>query len=236
MTVDWSMIAQVLLTALLSTLFMGVLAFRWQRSFEQRLNESLEEFKADLQLRTFERRSWWELKREAYAEIIESLVDLQYFIDRRLRENRRAARRSVIALRERGGRTLTDVFLREREGVAFAHARIAPGSHVVADMIAHWDLLEGPFHADRIDHSAAYSFGDGIHTNGAESFFSRLRRMIRGQHHRVGPTYLQGYAAHAAWLEDYRTTSNGDLVDRLIGAGLFAPVSRAWKGYWQREC
>lgn len=156
-------------------------------------------------------------------------------IDRRLRENRRAARRSVIALRERGGRTLTDVFLREREGVAFAHARIAPGSHVVADMIAHWDLLEGPFHADRIDHSAAYSFGDGIHTNGAESFFSRLRRMIRGQHHRVGPTYLKGYAAHAAWLEDYRTTSNGDLVDRLIGTGLFAPVSRAWKGYWQRE-
>ena len=86
MTVDWSMIAQVLLTALLSTLFMGVLAFRWQRSFEQRLNESLEEFKADLQLRTFERRSWWELKREAYAEIIESLVELQYCLDRRLRD------------------------------------------------------------------------------------------------------------------------------------------------------
>lgn len=155
-------------------------------------------------------------------------------IDRRLRENRRGDRRSVIALRERGGRILTDVFARESEGVIFATARIAPGSHVVADMIAHWDLLDPHFSADRIDHSEAYSLGGGIHTNGAESYFSRMRRMIRGQHHRVRPTYLRGYAAHAAWLEDHRRTSNGDLVDRLIRVGLLAPVSRPWKGYWQR--
>ncbi len=155
-------------------------------------------------------------------------------IDRRLRENRRAERRSVVALRERGGRTLTDVFCRESEGVTFAGNRIAPGSHVMADMIAHWDLLEGMFCTDRVDHSEAYSRGDGIHTNGAESYFSRLRRMIRGQHHRVGPTYLNGYAAHAAWLEDHCTISNGDLVEQLIVNSLCAPVSRAWKGYWQR--
>ncbi len=155
-------------------------------------------------------------------------------IDRRLRENRRAERRSVIALRERGGRILTDVFARESEGVAFANARIVPGSHVVADMIAHWDLLDPLFSIGRIDHSAAYSLGNGIHTNGAESYFSRMRRMIRGQHHRVTPTYLQAYVTHAAWLEDHRKTSNGGLVDRLILNGLLAPVSRAWKGYWQR--
>jgi transposase-like protein len=155
-------------------------------------------------------------------------------IDRRLRRNRRADRRSVIALRQRGGRMLTDVCVRESEGVAFAAARIVPGAHVVADMIAHWDLLDPLFSNDRIDHSESYSRGNGIHTNGAESYFARMRRMIRGQHHRVGPAYLKGYAAHAAWLEDYRKTSNGRLVDRLIVNGLLAPVSRAWKGYWQR--
>jgi transposase-like protein len=155
-------------------------------------------------------------------------------IDRRLRENRRAERRSVIVLRQRGGRTLIDAFARESEGVAFATARISPGSHVVADMIAHWDLLDPMFSTGRIDHSEAYSLGDGIHTNGAESYFSRMRRMIRGQHHRVGPTYLKGYAAHAAWLEDHRKASNGELMERLIVNGLLAPVSRAWKGYWQR--
>lgn len=48
----------------------------------------------------------------------------------------------------------------------------------------------------------------GIHTNGAESYFARMRRMIRGQHHRVGPAYLKGYVAHAAWLEDLRKASS----------------------------
>jgi hypothetical protein len=147
--------------------------------------------------------------------------------------NQRSDRRSVIALRERGGRILTDVFVRESDGVAFANSRIALGSNVVTDMIARWDLLDGPFRADRIDHSESYSLGGGIHTNGAKSYFSRMRRMIRGQHHRVQSAYLRGYAAHAAWLEDHRKMSNGGLVDRLIVNGLLAPVSRNWKGYWQ---
>lgn len=41
----------------------------------------------------------------------------------------------------------------------------------------------------RIDHSEAYSL-DGTHTNLAESYFARLRRMIRGQHRRVEPAKL----------------------------------------------
>ena len=62
----------------------------------------------------------------------------------------------------------------------------------------------------RINHSEAYS-RDGAHTNHAESYFSRLRRMIGGQHHRVGAQHLGAYAVHAAWLEDHRDQSNGAL-------------------------
>ncbi len=155
-------------------------------------------------------------------------------VDRRLRAHRKGDRRSVVALRQRGGRTLTDVFTRESQGVDFAKARIAARSVVLADAVAHWDLLDGPFRAERIDHSQAYSLLDGVHTNGAESYFSRLRRMLRGQHHRVGPSYLGGYAAHAAWLEDHRTMSNGGLADQWLSNALSGSVSRAWKGYWQR--
>lgn len=86
----------------------------------------------------------------------------------------------------------------------------------------------------RINHSDAYNL-DGVHTNLAESFFSRLRRMIGGQHLRVEGRYLDAYAAHAAWLEDHREESNGRLADRLVGGALASPVSRSWKGYWQRR-
>lgn len=193
------------------------------------------------------------LREALYAEsreiVLESTVEVDgaYFgghvrpanaradrVDRRLLKHRRAERRSVIALRQRDGVTLTGVFEREADGVAFARSRIKPNARIIADETPHWDLLSGTFDLERINHSDAYSFLDGIHINGAESYFARLRRMIRGQHHRVSPGYLANYATHAAWLEDHRRQSNGDLADRLIGNGLSAPISRLWKGYWRR--
>lgn len=155
-------------------------------------------------------------------------------IDRRLLKNRSAKRRVVVVLRQRGGRTLTRSFLREAEGVGFARERVEPGSVLSADEVAHWDLLASGFDLKRVNHSDAYS-EDGVHTNLAESYFSRLRRMIRGQHHAVSGKYLGAYAGHAAWLEDHGKESNGMLVDRLILDVLSAPVSRAWSGYWQRR-
>jgi len=51
-----------------------------------------------------------------------------------------------------------------------------------------------------------------LKTNQAESYFSRLRRMVDGQHHSVSPQYLHQYAAHAAWREDHRREANGELL------------------------
>ena len=149
-------------------------------------------------------------------------------------DNRSGKRRVVVALRQRGGRTLTRVFLKEAEGVAFAKDRVEAGSVLSADEVAHWDRLADHFDLKRVNHSDAYS-ENGVHTNMAESFFSRLRRMIRGQHHAVSGRYLGRYAGHAAWLEDHGLESNGALADRLIGGALGAPVSRNWAGYWQRH-
>lgn len=155
-------------------------------------------------------------------------------VDRRLLANRSGKRRVVVVLRQRGGRTLPRSFLREAQAVDFARERIASGSVISADEVAHWDVLEPDFEMKRVNHSDAYS-REGVHTNLAESYFSRLRRMIGGQHIRVEGQYLDAYAAHAAWLEDHRFDSNDGLADRLIGGALAAPVSRAWKGYWQRR-
>lgn len=154
-------------------------------------------------------------------------------VDRRLLKHRSGKRRVVVALRQRGGRTLARSFLREAEGVAFARERIVPGSIVAADEVAHWDPLAQDFNMLRVNHSDTYS-QEGVHTNHAESYFSRLRRMIGGQHHKVGGRHLGAYAVHAAWLEDHRHQSNGALANRLIAGALGSPVSRTWKGYWQR--
>ena len=155
-------------------------------------------------------------------------------IDRRLSEHQTGKRRVVIALRQRKGRTLTFVRKSEAEGVAIARDRIAPGATVSADEAGHWDALDDFFPVARVNHSEGYSIG-GVCTNQAESYFSRLRRMVAGQHHHVSPQYLHAYAAHAAWLEDHRRESNGALADRIVRNAMTAPVSRQWKGYWQRN-
>jgi len=74
----------------------------------------------------------------------------------------------------------------------------------------------------------------GKHTNWVKSYFSRLRLMVVGQHHHISTQYLFQYANHAAWLEDNRRKDNGALAFGLVQNAMGTPVSRAWKGYWQR--
>jgi hypothetical protein len=37
-----------------------------------------------------------------------------------------------------------------------------------------------------------------------------------------------------AWREDHRRVSNGEQYLMIASAALTHPVSRQWKGYWQR--
>jgi hypothetical protein len=155
--------------------------------------------------------------------------------DRRRTENRSDRRRVVIALRERKGRTLSFVRTREADGVEIARARMVADAKLFADEATHWDVLEMQFETGRINHSEAYSDLNGKHTNWVESYFSRLRRMVGGQHHHVSHKYLYQYANHAAWLEDHCRRSNGGNAFALLGGALNHPVSRVWAGYWQRN-
>ena len=153
--------------------------------------------------------------------------------DRRLKAHQTGKRRVVIAMRERAGRTLPFVSTNEGEGVALANENVCRMATMSADEASHWDMLHVGYHVDRVNHSECYS-DHGKHTNLVESYFSRLRRMVSGQHHHVSPQYLHQYANHAAWLEDNRRFDNGELAHRLVSNAMDAPVSRNWKGYWQR--
>jgi ISXO2-like transposase domain len=153
--------------------------------------------------------------------------------DRRLTKNQNGKRRVVVIARQRKGRTITTVRKTEAEGVDFVRAVASASATVHADEASHWDALHGKFKTMRINHSVAYSM-DGACTNQAESFLARLRKMVEGQHHHVSPQHLHQYATHAAWMEDHRREDNGQLCHRALGLALAHPVSREWKGYWQR--
>ena len=154
--------------------------------------------------------------------------------DRRLAQNQNGKRRVVVIARERKGRTITTVRKTEAEGVDFVKAVVSANAEVHADEASHWDALHAKFKTMRINHSEAYS-KDGACTNQAESFLARLRKMVEGQHHHVSPQHLHQYATHAAWCEDHRREDNGQLCHRALGLALAHPVSREWKGYWQRH-
>ena len=154
-------------------------------------------------------------------------------VDRRRKAHRNGKRQVVIVARERDGETLTHVAKSEADGVPFVMATVAAGATVHADEASHWDNLEARFLTRRINHSVAYSTPESC-TNMAESFFSRIRRAEVGIHHHIAGRYLAAYASEMAWREDNRRISNGEQFLLATSSALAHPVSRQWKGYWQR--
>ena len=154
--------------------------------------------------------------------------------DRRLAIHQTGKRRAVVVMRERNGRALPFVFHREDDAVPTISRRVAPGSTVYADEAPGWDELHARFAMRRVNHSVAFVDEDAC-TNQAESYFSRLRRAEIGTHHRISGRYLRAYANEMAWREDNRRKPNGMLYLLATEAALGHPVSRQWKGYWQRS-
>jgi hypothetical protein len=90
------------------------------------------------------------------------------------------------------------------------------------------------FPMERIDHGSLYSTGTGIYTNGAECFFSRMRRAEIGHHHHIAGTYLVRYAQEASWREDNRRVANGEQARNVVALAMASRPSVDWAGYWQR--
>ncbi len=61
------------------------------------------------------------------------------------------------------------------------------------------------------------------------------RRVEIGVRRHIGGRYLAAYASEMAWREDHRRISNGEQYLMAAEAALRHPVSRQWKGYWQRR-
>ena len=154
--------------------------------------------------------------------------------DRRLKANLTGKRQCVVVMRERDGRSLPFVVRSEGDAVPIVRDRVGTLATVYADEGSGWDALHAGWDTRRVNHSVAF-MDQGVCTNQAESYFSRLRRMEIGTHHHIAGPYLASYASEASWREDNRRVSNGDQTIMVAGAAMASRVSRTWAGYWQRS-
>lgn len=154
--------------------------------------------------------------------------------DLRLAQNQTGKRKVVVVVREREGRTVPAVFKSESAALSFIIGRVAKGTTLMADEAASWNALHSRYEVSRIDHGQSYSTGTGIYTNGAEGFFSRMRRAEIGHHHHVAGPYLVRYAQEGAWREDHRRMDNGKQVQTIMGLAMASAPSVDFCGYWQR--
>jgi len=162
-------------------------------------------------------------------------------IDRRLKRNQDPMKRAVYVARERcdsgygASKTVTAVAGSENEMsvLRFAKKHVEPGTIINADEHRAYDVLNAFYPTERVNHSKEYVGINGESTNQAESFFSRFRRMQIGQMHSFGNLYLNRYANEAAYREDTRRRSNGDIFTDIVSRCAKSAVSRHFCGYWQ---
>jgi len=154
--------------------------------------------------------------------------------DRRLAINQSGKRQCVVIMRERNGKSLPFVVRNEGDAVPYVRDHVGTLTTIHADEGTGWDALHAGWDTRRVNHSVQF-IDEGNCTNQAESYFSRLRRMETGTHHHIAGPYLGAYARECSWREDNRRIDNGTQAMMVADAAMDAPVSRNWKGYWQRS-
>ena len=168
-------------------------------------------------------------------------------IDRRLAKNQKESKRCIFVIREKD----TDPKQQERQRIRgkvrtyiikvenqddvkrLAEMNIKRGAIVCADESNAYDLLHAKYEMHRVNHQVEYMADDGTTNNMAESYFSRFRRMQIGQVHKFGLLYLANYANEAAYREDMRRCSNGEIFGDILRKCIGTFTHHDWCGYWQ---
>ena len=83
-----------------------------------------------------------------------------------------------------------------------------PNTVVMTDQFSGYNILDKEndcnFVRLKVDHTVAYSLGDGIHTNGIESFWALLKRGVYGIFHNVSVKYMQRYVDEFCYRLNHR--------------------------------
>ncbi len=89
---------------------------------------------------------------------------------------------------------------------------------VMTDQFSGYNILDKEngcnFIRLKIDHTVTYSLGDGIHTNGIESFWAILKRGVYGVFHNVSVKYMQKYVTEFCYRLNHR--DNNEAFTSLV--------------------
>ena len=90
---------------------------------------------------------------------------------------------------------------------------------VMTDQFSGYNILNHPNEKNlvriMVNHDMIYSLGNGVHTNGIESFWAILKRGIYGIFHHVSVKYLQQYVDEFCFRLNYRKEE--DAFEKIIG-------------------
>ncbi|MEO7985980.1 MAG: IS1595 family transposase [Gemmatimonadales bacterium] len=119
----------------------------------------------------------------------------------------------VVALVQRGGdvraMVLPTVNASNVQAVLLAH--IDPSARLMTDDSNIYNKVGKPFASHESVKHSLYEYVRGeAHINGAESFFSRLKRQLYGTHQAVSPKHLHRYVAEVAFKHNTRKMEDGE--------------------------
>lgn len=106
------------------------------------------------------------------------------------------------------------------------------GSQITTDQFNGYFILAQEFKHEYVNHSKEFKSKEGVHTNLAEGFFSRMRHAQAGAWHRLTIQHLQEYAWEFAWRQTMLGRSNEaqlkDLLTRLLTTGRSTRFGDCW--------
>lgn len=131
-----------------------------------------------------------------------------------------AGKAIVFGMLEKGGDIATHVVPDVKRNTLYPiiEAGIEKGSIIHSDELRSYATLGSKgFMHETVNHGRGEYVRNGVHVNGLEGFWSRLKLSIRGTHIHVSPKHLSSYAAEFSYRYNRREIPQMILAELLAG-------------------
>jgi hypothetical protein len=110
------------------------------------------------------------------------------------------------------------------------------GALLTTDGHAGYNFYSGAFQQHYVvDHTTTFYNDDGMHTNQAEGFFSRMRSAESGAWHKMTLGHIEEYGWEFAWRQSMVGHSNRDQLEDLLGRLLRTGRATRYADYWGKS-